>query len=368
MSVPFFQLRRDELQKRIRRLQEYLAQEKIDACLLEDPIDLYYFTGLSFSCGKLWVHKKKTALFVDSRYIEVAEKNSYVQPVFLLKEEAEKTFLLSIRPEKIAFDGATLSYMRAFELQKLLERCSFPFQMIAKDRLTAPIRMIKDLFEIKELKASASLLNKAFLHLRRKLKDGVTEAEIAREFEIYLRQSGAESSAFEPIVAFGKNAAMPHHRAGKTKLKKDNLILMDLGVVVNKYHSDMTRILFNGVPNPILLRLASIVKKAHKAAVSLCKPGVRIGALDEAARAEMRKENMEEYFTHSLGHGIGLETHEPPKVHFSQKDKDLELKPGMVITIEPGLYLPGKGGIRWEDMILITKNGHENLTGSKKSV
>lgn len=354
------------MQKRLKRLQEYLAFLNVDACILEDPFDLYYFTGLNLSYGRLWVYTKKAALFVDPRYIEAAMKGSFVQPVLLLKEENEKNFLRTIRPSQIAFDGATLSYMRSYELQKLLERCDLSFKLVAKERLTSPIRMIKDPFEIKEIKASATILKKVYRHLRRKLKEGTSEQELATEFEIYLRLCGAESAAFEPIIAFGKNSAMPHYRAGKAKLKKDNVVLMDLGVVVGKYHSDMTRVHFHGVPNPLILRLASVVKKAHKAALLLCKPGTRIGQLDEAVRAEMRKENMEEYFTHALGHGIGLETHEPPRLRFDSKDKDIELRPGMVIAVEPGLYLPGKGGIRWEDMILITKNGHENLTSDSK--
>jgi len=354
------------MQKRLKRLQEYLVFLGVDACILEDPYDLYYFTGLSLSYGRLWVHKKKAALFVDPRYIEIATKSSYVEPVLLLKEENEKNFLKTIRPEKITFDGATLSYMRSYELQKFLERCQIPFTLIAKERLTSQVRMIKDPFEIKEIKASANILTKVFLHLRRTIKEGMSEMDVAREFEIYLRQCGAESAAFEPIIAFGKNSAMPHYRAGRTKLKKDSIVLLDLGVVYGKYHSDMTRVLFHGVPNPVLLRLASVVKKAHRAALLLCKPGTKIGALDEAVRIEMRKENMEEYFTHALGHGIGLETHEPPRLRFDSKDKDLELRAGMVIAIEPGLYLPGKGGIRWEDMVLITKNGYEMLTGGSK--
>lgn len=350
------------MQNRLKRLQSYLALEKVDACLLEDPADLYYFTGLDMSYGRLWVDKTKAALFVDSRYIEAAKQGSYVQPVFLLKEENEKTFVQHIRAEKVAFDGATLSYIRSFELQKFLERCGRPFQLVTKDRLTFPLRMVKGMLEIKDLKASVQILKKAYRLVKERLKEGVTEAQIAREFEVGLRLLGAEKSAFEPIIAFGKNSAMPHYRAGKAKLKKDQIILMDLGVVVNHYHSDMTRILFHGVPHPQLLRLASVVKKAHKEALKLCRPGVCIGQLDEAARSVMRKENMEEYFTHSLGHGIGLETHEAPKIRFDSKEAGLVLQPGMVITIEPGLYRPGIGGVRWEDMVLITKDGFENLT------
>lgn len=365
MSVPIFQLKKEEMQGRIKSLQTLLSKEHLDACVLEQPDDLFYFTGLHLSYGRLWVHKKKTSLFVDSRYIEVAMKDSFVQPVVLFNEEKEKAFVNSLGPAKIAFDGTTLSYSRFAELSKFLEKCGNSSSLIPKERLTSPIRMIKGMFEIKELKASANILKSAFWFLRGKIKVGMTEVELAREFEIFLRLAGAERAAFEPIIAFGKNSAMPHHRAGKTKLKENQIVLMDLGVVVNHYHSDMTRVFFQGVPDPILLYLTSVLKKAHTAARLLCKPGVRLGQLDEAVREVMRKDNMEQYFTHSLGHGIGLETHEAPKVRFDSIDKDLLLEPGMMFTIEPGLYLPGKGGVRWEDMVLITKNGCQIITDGK---
>ena len=353
------------MQGRIKRLQTLLSKEHLDACVLEQSDDLFYFTGLNLSYGRLWVHKKKTALFVDARYIEVAIKNSSVEPVFLFNEEKEKAFINSLGPAKIAFDGTTLSYNRFVEIRKFLDKCDNTFSLIPKERLTSSIRMIKGMFEIKDLKASATILKSAFRFLKGKVKVGMTELELAREFEIFLRLAGAESAAFEPIVAFGKNSAMPHHRAGKTKLKENQIVLLDLGVVVNHYHSDMTRVFFQGVPDPILLYVTSVLKKAHAAALLLCKPGVKIGQLDRAVREVMRKENMEQYFTHSLGHGIGLETHEAPKIRFDSVDKDLVLEPGMMFTIEPGLYLPGKGGVRWEDMVLITKNGCQIMTDGR---
>jgi Xaa-Pro aminopeptidase len=140
------------------------------------------------------------------------------------------------------------------------------------------------------------------------------------------------------------------------------MILLDLGLVLDGYHSDMTRVLFHDKPDPVMAGLCSVVRRAHSAAVALCSPGTKIGALDEAARCVMREEGLEQYFTHSLGHGIGLITHEAPRIRFDSIDKDTHLTPGMVITIEPGLYLPNKGGVRWEDMILITETGHMNLT------
>lgn len=364
MSAPFFHIKKDEMQHRTKRLQQSLKEDHLDACLIENPVDLLYFTGVDLSCGKLWIHHSGSALFVDGRYIEAALKLSSVQPVILQESEAEIKYLESLKIKNLALDSTYTSVARMDEMKKLMQKVKEPIDLVFKQNLTAPIRLIKGITEIEQIKNSVKVLKKSYQHLLKKLKEGVTERDLAVEFEIFLRQNGAQSSSFEPIIAFGKNAAMPHYRAGRSRLKKNQLVLMDLGVCVGHYKSDMTRIVFHGVPDPTMLRIALTVRKAHKAAVALCKPGVRLGQLDEVAREPMKAQGLEQYYTHSLGHGIGLEIHEYPRVRFDGRDKDLILEPGMVITIEPGLYIPGKGGVRWEDMILITNTGHENLTKS----
>jgi Xaa-Pro aminopeptidase len=362
MSKKYSQQQMAELQNRLLLLQDLLRKSGIAVCIVEDVKDLKYFTGLDLSYGRLWVCHTSATLFVDSRYIEVAKKFSAVKDVCLLSKELERNFLSKCPKGKLAFDSAHFSYQRYAELSAFIKKEQLPFSLLAQEDLTFPVRLIKGPSEIKKIKKSAFLLKKCYLELLSYTQVGMSEKEVARKFEIFLRELGAEGSAFEPIIAFGKNAAMPHHRAGDTKLKKDQLILFDLGVVYEGYHSDMTRFVFAGKPDPKIVRVASVVKKAFFAALNCCRPGVKIGELDIAARKEMRKEGMEDFFTHSLGHGIGLETHERPRVRFDAKDKDLLLKPGMIITIEPGLYFEGFGGVRFEDMILITEKGYENLT------
>jgi Xaa-Pro aminopeptidase len=362
MSKKYSQQQMSELQNRLLRLQDLLYKSGITVCLLEDVNDIKYFTNLDLSYGRLWVSQTSATLFVDARYIEVAKKSSAVKEVSLLSKELEQIFLSRCPKGKLAFDSAHFSFQRYDELSAFIRKEQMPFSLVPQEDLTFPVRLIKGPAEIKKIKKSASLLKKCYLKLLSYAKVGMSEKELATKFEIFLRELGAESAAFEPIIAFGKNAAMPHHRAGDAKLKKDQLILFDLGVVYDGYHSDMTRFVFAGKPDPNIVKVASVVKKAFFAALNCCRPGVKIGALDAAAREEMRKEGMEKYFTHSLGHGIGLKTHERPRVRFDSKDKDLLLEPGMIITIEPGLYFEGLGGVRFEDMILITEKGYENLT------
>lgn len=342
--------------KRLDLLQKQLAKFGVDSCIVQNPVDLYYLTGLSLSLGTLLLADQHATLFVDGRYIQSAQENSPV-PTMLMGEKNTHSFIKRHPLKKLAFDAQTTSYQQYEKLKKLLPQA----KLVPQDGLLKEIRLIKDAHEQKALRRSAKLLWQGFQHLKKKIKAGVTEEGLALEFETFCRKEGAEKLAFDPIIAFGPNSAMPHHRAGKSVLKKGDLVLIDIGVVVDQYRSDMTRTLFFGPPDPLLAKWRAIVKRSHDAALKICKPGAKLGALDAAARAEMAKEGVESYYLHSLGHGVGLEIHEYPRIKFDNEDKNLLLKPGMVITIEPGLYFAGKGGIRYEDTVIVTRAGYENL-------
>ncbi len=327
---------------------------KIDGFIIENPTDITYITGLKLSRGRLLVSKKNAALFVDGRYHEVAKKGS-PYPVKKLGKEGLSALLKSWKGVKhFGFDTElSIAAHRAFKTtftkyKKKLKGFDFP---------TLKVRAVKDSEELAALKKSADLLWKGFLHMREKLKVGVSEVEISREFEFYVKKQGAEALSFEPIVAFGENSALPHYHSGARKLKRCDVILIDIGVVLNGYASDMTRVVFFGKVPKRIEEIYHIVKKAHLAALQQCKAGAMVSSLDKVARKAMGKE--EKYFVHALGHGIGLDVHEYPRI--SSETHNVELEVGMVITIEPGLYLPGIGGIRYEDMIVITKSGYRNL-------
>jgi len=336
---------------RVSKLQSFLKTWKVDGCLIENPLDLFYLTGLQLSLGILVVLPDNAQLFVDGRYIEFAKKNSPV-PVELLSKEF--TFLKQI--SSLAFDSHLTTVEREKQLKKL-----YPGVLTPLPQLLKQLRSIKDGAELKAMKKSAAVLWKGFEHIRRSLKVGVTEKELALSFEIFCRKQGAEKLAFDPIIAFGKNSAFPHYRAGSAKLKKGEIVLIDIGVVVDHYHSDMTRTIFFGKADSRLILLDSAVKKAHAAATALCKSGAKVGDLDKAARQVIQEAGLQELILHSLGHGIGLETHEFPRIKFQGEDHDALLRAGMVITIEPGLYLPGVGGVRHEDTIVITEKGYNNF-------
>lgn len=334
-------------------LRSFFAKWKVDGCLIENSIDLYYMTGLQLSLGLLAVLPGRAQLFVDGRYIAYAKKNSPF-PVELLSKEAVISYLKE--QPSLSIDSHATSLERSDQLKELYKGTLKGIPQLLKD-----LRVVKDLAEIKAMKKSAQLLWKGFEHIRKSLKVGVTEKDLALSFEIFCLKAGAEKLAFDPIIAFGKNSAYPHYRAGNAKLKKGDNVLIDIGVVVDQYHSDMTRTIFFGKPDSRLILLDTVVKKAHAAALELCKKGTKVGDLDKAARRVIEKAGLSDLVLHSLGHGIGLETHEFPRIKVQGEDHEVALRVGMVITIEPGLYLPGTGGIRHEDTIVITEKGYHNL-------
>ena len=336
---------------RVIQVQQLLKKWSAEGCLIEHPLDLFYLTGLQMSAGALLILQKRAALFVDDRYLAFA-KTSSPFPVYPLQE-------VSSHLRKVMVFDSRQTTVDRFEKLKAWKT---EWKGVSEPLKT--IRAMKEKEEIKALAKSCQLLWKGFIYLKRRLKVGVTEKEIALEFELFCRKQGAEKLSFEPIIAFGKNTAYPHHRAGDTKLKKGDVVLCDMGVVVKGYHSDMTRTFFFGKGDRRLLEIDSVVKEAFTAALQLCQPGTRVGDLDAAACRIIQKAGFEKLLAHSLGHGIGLETHEFPRLKLKGEDDAILLQEGMVITIEPGLYLAGVGGVRHEDMVVITQNGHDTISGN----
>ncbi len=361
--------------KRLEGLQALLKASHVDACVVEASTDLFYLTGILISTGRLIVHANGARLFVDGRYIEVCNQRSPF-PVSLVPKESIAEFLAQMGitgPCFLAFDSQQTTYAAYLDLCSLLEKAGSFSSGASRwtagplDNFMRKLRGIKDDGEISLLRHAAALSMEGFHYASSLLKEGISEREIARELEVFWLLRGGEKVSFELNISFGPHSAMPHHRAGDSRLTKGQIVLMDIGVVLNRYHSDMTRVLFFGEsegspPDQTLKEIYKIVEHAKQASLALCRPGVFIGEVDAAARKSIVEAGYGEFFTHGLGHGIGLETHEWPGVNPRSPYKETPLAPGMVITIEPGIYLPGLGGVRLEDTIAITSTGYENLT------
>ena len=351
---------RDEpaLRARLQCLQKKLAEASLDACFIDSPLDLLYFTGLKLSAGYLIVLRKSASLFVDGRYIQIAKEKAPM-PAVLEGSGKLDNYLKKERVKKMAFDSRHLSYDQFILLKQRGKVIGL--QLMPDAHFFQTLRVIKDEEEMDKMRKSAKLAYKGFLFIRGLLRVGITEREVARKFEIFCLENGADKLSFEPIIAFGANSAMPHYRSQQARLKAGDLVLIDIGVVLDQYHSDMTRVVFFQRQDPFFKRVYDVVFNAQQAALAACRPGVHVEELDLAARRVMRKAQLEPHFLHSLGHGIGLETHEFPRLSSRGKGGQIPLKPGMVITVEPGLYFQGKGGIRYEDTVVVTESGYENF-------
>lgn len=351
-------------QNRLKKLQQSLQEKGCDALLVEDKINLFYLTGLDLSAGKLLVQPHTAHLFVDGRYFESCQKNCPfpVQEIDPPSLENLFAFPECTSIKILGFDSEKTSFKTYQQLAALADKLKHSFKLIPVDSPLQALRAIKDESEIDILRKAAALGSEGFDHICTLLRENISEMELATELEIFWKKRGAKTVAFDPIIAFGPNSSMPHYRAGSAKLRPGQIVLIDIGVNFHHYHSDMTRVVFFGEPDQRLKKIHGIVQRAQQAALTLCRPGITLGTLDTAARSLITENGYGQNFTHSLGHGVGLEIHEFPTIRNTPSLASVKLAPGMVITIEPGIYLPGIGGVRIEDTVVITKNGCENLT------
>lgn len=349
---------------RLNRLRQLLTDLPCEALLIEHPTHLFYLTGLELSVGKLLVSQQEACLVVDGRYFERSNQQS-LYPVQLLKEDTVKEWLLNYQIHSLGFDKQHTSYQNFLNLSHLateLNVKAHALEILPLDSVVQQLRLIKDANEIAYLRASGHLAHQGYEYVLSLLREGITESELAFELEFFWKKRGASRTAFDSIIAFGASSSMPHYQTGKVELKKNTAVLIDIGVVLSHYYSDMTRVHFFGNPPAEIQTIYPIVEEAKNRTLALCRPGTLIGELDRVAREWIASQGYGEYFTHSLGHGVGLDIHETPIIRMNNPYSQMPVQAGMVFTIEPGIYLPTIGGVRLEDTILITETGYENLT------
>lgn len=317
--------------------------------LISDLTDLFYLTGMSLSRGLLILAESESRLYVDTRYFEEAKKKS-AHPAYLWERNAPFEWAQTLSPKMVQFDSSTTSFDTYLFYQKFFPNLE-PIPGLCRAK-----RRIKTTSEISALQKAAHLTHRGIEHVIKKLRKGVTEQELAWEFEKFVRENGASHLSFDSIIAFGEASAVPHHRACKAALHDNSIVLIDVGAVVDSYHGDLTRVAFFGVPNSVLEKRYRLIQEASQRALNAIRPGARVKDLDLVVREFFRQHGVESLFTHSLGHGIGLETHESPSIRANHADGDLLLEDGMTFTIEPGLYEPGLGGVRFEEMVVV-RNG-----------
>jgi Xaa-Pro aminopeptidase len=349
-----------EIEQRRRSLSARLPELKIDALLVSSPANVRYLTGYAGSNGILLVTKGESHFFTDPRYaIEAAQK-------ITCKVHVEKKPLLTgaiavvkrKRLKKIGFESSWLRYEQYAKLNEELDL--YPIGGVIEEQ-----RMVKSPAELDLIRRSVATNSEAYAKTIRRVHAGAREMDIAAELDYQMRALGAEKAAFDTIVAAGARSALPHAHPTAHRLGENELLLIDMGASQDGYASDMTRVAHTGTPPKRILRLYKAVSEAQLAALSAIKDGVTTGQVDAAARDVLKRYELDRAFVHSTGHGLGLEIHEPPRI--ARKDKT-KLRAGMAITIEPGVYIDGVGGIRIEDTVLVTEHGCEILTPTPKDL
>ncbi|MEK4028840.1 Xaa-Pro peptidase family protein [Pseudobacillus sp. FSL P4-0506] len=348
---------------KIEKLRMQMKKEGIDGLLVMSPYNRRYLTNFTGSAGAALISEEKAIFITDFRYMEQAGKQAegfeIVQHKGTLYEEAaaqaEKQGI-----KRLGFEKAYTTF-QTYETLKGL----FKDELVPTSEMIEKLRLIKDNSEIKILKEAADIADAAFKHIIEFIQPGMTELEVSNELEFFMRKWGATSSSFDTIVASGKRSALPHGVASDKVIEKGDMVTLDYGAYYEGYVSDITRTIAVGEPSEQMKEIYQIVLDAQLKGMEQIKGGLTGKEADAITRDYITQKGYGEHFGHSTGHGIGLEVHEGPALSFRS---DMVLEPGMVVTVEPGIYLPGIGGVRIEDDTLITETGNETLTHSTKDL
>ena len=346
--------------KRIQKIQNQLRKNKLSAVLISKPENVRYLCGFVGTNGRLLITPKKAALITDFRYLRSARKQIPERiPIHNQKEGLKK---LMGRFKILGIEDEHMKHARYLDYKKKLKGVRLkPISGMVEE-----MRMIKDKDEIRIIKKAVKIADLAFQKFIKTIKSGQSEDEMEWNLLQIIRKLGGEGASFPPIISFGKDTADVHHLKAPNKLKRGQLILIDFGIKYQGYCTDMTRVFFTKEPTDREQKLYSIVLEANQAGIKAIQVGKKLSEIDKVAREVIEKAGYGPNFGHGTGHGVGLEVHEDPKV--SEKS-DTVIQPGMVFTIEPGIYLDKLGGVRIEDMVYINeKGGVEILTKVPKKL
>lgn len=347
---------------RINRLRKKILSKGLDSFFIIRPENRYYLTGFTGTSGAVLLTESQIYLVTDFRYDEQAKAQSphckiVIAPDTVPDALGRLSGELGLR--HLGCEGDYITYQQFAALQEKLEDCPImPLSGFVED-----LRAVKDALEIKNISEAVSLSDRAFQHILPFIAEGAAERDIALEIEFFMRREGAEGLAFQIIVASGGRASMPHGTASEKLLSAGDLVIMDFGAVLAGYCSDITRTVSVGRADKKMEDIYGIVLEAQMAGLMAVREGVPASEVDRAARGVIDGYGYADNFGHSTGHGLGLQIHEDPRL--SSRD-DTILKKGMVVTIEPGIYLPGWGGVRIEDTVVVEENGCRVLTSSPK--
>ena len=348
---------------RLENLTKKILSEEVDAVLVNKTANIFYFSGFRGDSSVLLIGKNFRKLITDGRYTEQAEQQTknfeIVQQTEGLYKKIEEE-IKSCGIKKIGFEGKVLTFAEHNHLKENLP--AVELKSVELDEL----RQIKDAAEISLIRRACEIGDKAFAEILNFIKPNVTEFEVAAELEYFMRKFGAEKNSFDTIVASGIRGSLPHGTASDKKISAGEFVTMDFGAIFGGYCSDMTRTIFVGKASDNQKKIYNAVLEAQLHGLEVIKVGKGGKEIDSAVRTKLDQAGLGKYFTHSLGHSLGIEVHEEPRL--SRLSKCESLQENMLVTDEPGIYIPKVGGIRIEDTVLVTKDGAETLTHSPKNL
>lgn len=344
---------------KLEKLRAALRRSGVEALWVSDPANVRVLSGFTGGHdGKVLVTAEGATLYTDARYTVQAQEESSLPQFIARPPETYAHAAESLKGLRVGFEATHLTVAGLEDLQKAWpDSALVPLRGVIQE-----LRLVKDEDEIQAMRAAQDLADRVYSEVRPMIRAGVRELDVALAIEQKLREAGG-SSAFEVIVASGPRGAMPHGVASERVIQDGDLVTVDMGAKLAGYNSDMTRTVAVGTPSAEMKRVYNAVLEAEEAAVKAVKAGVRAADLDKLARDILTRHGLGEAFAHSLGHGVGLEVHEGPGLRGTSEDV---LQSGMVITIEPGAYLPNVGGVRIEDLVLVTEDGYEVLSHAPK--
>jgi len=353
----------DHFAARQGRLRTRLEGGGLSLLVVANPVNLYYLTGFRGSVGVAALGLEEAFLWVDPRYTLQAHEQARGVKVIEARKGLLKAVAAWLRSQGRCRVGYEDTHLTCAQFRELKNEESSSVRFQPAGGMVEELRLLKDQSEIALIREAGRITARVFEELLPQVRPGTREADLEAEIEYRMRRQGAEGAAFESIVASGPRSALPHARASRKLLGKCELVILDLGAILGGYAADMTRTVYLGRPTARVQRLYSAVLAAQREAWEAIHDGCRASSVDEAARRVLGRRGLAKYFTHSTGHGVGLEVHEKPRLGRGEKTI---LKTGCVVTVEPGIYLEGFGGIRIEDTVVVGETAAEILTPAPK--
>jgi Xaa-Pro aminopeptidase len=354
------------MNKRVERLREALVEKNLDGMFISQPDNRFYLSGFDGSAGYLLITQKENLLATDFRYLEQVKMQAPNYTLFRITGGVYEWFpKLSgdTGIKKLGFESGDITHAMYRQLTEALMKAGSSIQLIPVEGLVESLRTVKDTDEIELIKKAVDITDRAFEYIDSTIRPGMTELEVAWQLERFQRENGSESMPFEIIVASGPNSALPHAKPTEKKIKNGEPIVIDMGARVGHYCSDFTRTLCIGQPDDTYKKVYDTVLGAQLAAIALIKSGITGKEADGFARTVIEEAGYGDEFGHSLGHGTGLAAHENPRVGPNSNDI---LSDGMVFSVEPGIYIPGWGGVRIEDLAVIENGVIDVLSKGRK--